>query len=185
MSKIHSGKLEINTSLMFADGSQIYKKFAADFIVHKKGFFIMAPSGVGKTHFIKNQKEKHWLDGDALWEATNAHPQGAWWLESLETMDEIDQRSDIITSQAKKLGFWIMGASNNWLKPDAIVLPHWSTHKKYIRIRETTNYDGGATSDRLGQVLGHRKWIKRWAKKGVPVFKTVADAATYLSGLEK
>ena len=183
MSEIHSGSLDSKVPLIFADGSAVYKKFAKEYVTHKRGFFILAPSGAGKTYFIKNQKEKHWIDGDAIWEATNAHPKGAWWLESIETMDEIDQKSDIITMQVKKLGFWIMGASNNWLKPDAVVLPNWNTHKKYIKTRETNTYDGGATSDRLPQVLGHRKWIRKWTKQGVPVFKSVKEADGYLVSL--
>lgn len=177
---VHFGKLDFKTPLMFADGSALYKKFAQESTPHKKGFFIMAPSGAGKTYFIERQKEKHWIDGDSLWEATNAHPKGEWWLWG-ELIDEIDSRSDFITREAKKLGFWIIGASNNWLKPDAIVLPHWSTHKKYIITREKNNYDGGATSDRLSQVLGHRKWIRKWAKKGVPVFKSVREAADFIA----
>ena len=183
MPKVHSGSLNLKTPLIFADGSSVYKKFAREFITHKRGFFIMAPSGAGKTHFINNQKKKHWMDGDALWEETKAHPKGAWWLEPLDTIDEIDQRCDVVTVQAKKLGFWIMGASNNWLKPDAIVLPNWSTHKKYIRFREMNDYDGGAKSDRLSQVLGHRRWIKQWVKKGVPEFKSIEEATNYLASI--
>lgn len=178
---VHFGTLDFKTPLMFVDGSSLYKKFAEEFITHKKGFFIMAPSGAGKTYFIDRQKEKHWIDGDSLWETANAHPKGEWWLESGEIIDEIDSRSDFITNEAKKIGFWVIGASNNWLKPDAIVLPNWSTHKKYIKAREMNNYDGGATSDRLSQVLRHRKWIRRWTKKGVPVFQSVEEAADSLA----
>lgn len=178
---VHFGTLDLKIPLMFSDGTEIYKKFAEKHVVHKKGFFIMAPSGAGKTYFIEHQKEKHWLDGDSLWEATNAHPKGEWWLEGGEVIDEIDQKSDVITAQAKKLGFWIIGASNNWLKPDAIVLPHWSTHKRYIKSRETESYDGGATSDRLNQVLGHRRWIRKWVKQGVPCFNSVQLAADFLA----
>ena len=37
-------------------------------------------------------------------------PKGEWWLEPLDVIDEVDQRSDIITVQAKKLGFglWVL-----------------------------------------------------------------------------
>lgn len=177
---IHTGALDFKTPLIFADGTKVYDEFKKNHITHKKGFFIMAPSGAGKTYFVNHQKEQHWMDGDKLWETTNAHPKGAWWTESFDIIDEIDMRSDFITLQAKKLGFWIIGASNNWLKPDAIVLPHWSTHKKYIRTREKENYDGGATSDRLSQVLFHRRWINKWTKKGVPKFKSVKEAAEFL-----
>src|SRR3989339_1217146 len=115
--------LNLNVPLIFTDGSSVYAKLTKEYITHKKGFFIMAPSGAGKTYFIKNQKEKHWIDGDDLWKAAKAHPKDGWWLEKISLIDEIDQRCDVITVQAKKLGFWIMGASNYWLKPDAIVIP--------------------------------------------------------------
>lgn len=136
------------TPLMFSDGSAVYDKFKKEYKTHKKGFFVLAPSGAGKTHFVKNQKAKHWIDGDILWAETNAHPKEEWWLDE-ESIPEVDQKSDIVTVQAKKMGFWIMGASNYWLKPDAVVIPNWSKHKKYIKIREENNYDGGAKSDRL------------------------------------
>lgn len=142
----------------------------------------MAPSGAGKTYFVKNQSGNDWIDGDELWMATNAHPEGEWWLEPVETINEIDARCDVITQEAKKLGFWIVGASNNWLQPDAIVLPDWETHKQWIRAREEGDYDGGAKSDALEQVLTHRKWIETWEEKGTPKFKTVQEAAAFLSG---
>jgi hypothetical protein len=184
MSNIHFGSLDPKTPLMFADGTDVYKKFTDEYKTHNKGFLIVAPSGAGKTYFINNQSEKHWIDGDSLWEAANAHPKGEWWLESGEVIDEIDRRSDFVSEQAKKLGLWIMGASNNWLRPDAIVLPDWETHKKYIEQRENNSYDGGATSGRLEQVLRHRKWIGRWEKEGVSVFNSIEEAANFLSNLD-
>jgi hypothetical protein len=171
------------TPLMFADGSAVYNQLSKQYIRHAKGYFIMAPSGSGKTHFVKHQSERHWLDGDDLWGMTKAHPSGEWWLDSVDKITIIDQRCDVVTAQAKSMGFWIVGASNSWLKPDAIVLPHWSTHKKYIRLRETGDYDGGATSGQLAGVLGHRKWIAKWARSGVPKFTSVAEAAEYLAKL--
>jgi hypothetical protein len=47
-----------------------------------------------------------------------------------------------------------------------------------------TAYDGGAKSDKLAQVLSHRKWIRQWAKKGVPEFKSIKEATDYLASLE-
>jgi len=175
MREIHFGKLDFKTPLIFTDGTDFFAKLGKKFITHKRGFFIMAPSGSGKTYFIDRQKEKHWMDGDSLWESANAHPKGMWWLESGQVIDEIDQRSDIITAEAKKMGFWIIGASNSWLKPDAIVLPHWSTHRKYIGVR------GEATPNMLKGVLGHRRWIRKWVKKGVPCFNSVKEAADFLA----
>jgi hypothetical protein len=157
---------------MFADGTEVYKKFADKYITHSKGFFVLAPSGTGKTHYIKSQSEKHWIDGDELWMATNAHPNNAWWTtgDASSSLREVDFRSDLITLQAKKLGFWVMGASNLWLRPDAIVIPDWEQHKQFIAKREQNNYDGGATTDRLQQVINHRERIQRHAKSDVPEF---------------
>lgn len=167
--------------LIFADGTQIYENLAKKYIQHKVGYFIMAPSGAGKTHFVKAQNEPHWLDGDDLWQQAKAQPDGEWWLESREFTDYVDVRSDVITYEAKSLGFWIVGASNNWLPPDAIVIPHLATHRKWITHREKHGYDGGLTSDRMAQVISHRKWISKWTAKGVPKFNTVPEAAAYLS----
>lgn len=190
--------LDPTIPIMFADGTDVYKKFAETFIVHERGFFILAPSGSGKTYYINAQKEKHWMDGDELWMATNAHPDNAWWTagDAAASLREVDFRSDLITLQAKKLGFWIMGASNLWLKPDAIVLPDWEQHKGYIANREQHNYDGGATMAKLQQVIEHRERIKQHGQNEIPEFRrlssdsstvptfdSVDKAAEYLSSL--
>ena len=167
--------------LVFTDGTSLYDELKKKYVTHRVGYFILAPSGAGKTHFVNGQIEPHWIDGDHLWMSAHAHPDSKWWLEPVEIINEIDSRSDVITVEAKKMGFWIVGASNYWLKPDAIVIPHWKTHKKYISVRETTHYDGGATSDKLHQVQAHRRWISKWAKKGVPSFKSVDEAASHLA----
>ncbi len=173
--------LDDTVPLVFADGTKVYEQLAQDYITHKKGYYILAPSGSGKTHFIESQEEKHWIDGDILSMSAKAHPEGEWWLKPLPEIIEIEKRSDIIIDQAKKLGFWIIGADNYDIVPDAIVIPHWSTHKKYISYREQGNYDGGATTDQLKSVLQSRKWISRHARKGVPKFKSVAEAAKFLA----
>ena len=181
MATPHFNLLDPHTPLVFADGSAMYQQLGQRYRQHARGYFILAPSGAGKTHFVERQTEPHWLDGDELWCLANAHPAGSWWLDGIETIMEIDRRCDVITAQAKKLGFWIVGASNVWLKPDAIVLPHWSTHKRYITHREHHNYDGGATTAQLKGVLNHRRWIDKWAKQGVPKFHSVAEAAAHLA----
>lgn len=173
--------LEADIPLVFADGTNTYKEMKSKYKTHKVGYFILAPSGAGKTYFIKNQKDNHWIDGDDLWMTARAHPEGEWWLEPISVIDEIDQRSDVITVQAKKLGFWIMGASNYWLKPDAVVIPNWQTHKKFIIQREEGEYDGGATSEHLEQVKKSRAWMSRWKKDGVPIIKSVEEAVNYLT----
>lgn len=167
---------------IFCDGETVYKKFLKEYVVHKKGLFIVAPSGSGKTYYVKQQTEKNWIDGDNVWKATGAHPKHAWWKEPLNTILEIDQKSDVITSECKKLGLWILGASNFWLVPDAIVIPQWNTQKEYILKREAENYDGGATSNDFAQVLRHRKALRKQAKiNKVKIFNTIEQAVKYLT----
>lgn len=171
---------------IFCNGEKVLEKFKKEYIVHKKGFFILAPSGAGKTYFVKNQTEKNWIDGDEIWTETNAQPKNDWWNKGLKIINEVEQRCDIITKQAIDNGLWIMGASNYWLMPDAIVLPDWETNKKYIIERENSNYDGGAKSDSFEQLNNHRVYMEKIAKDNkIPVFESIEKATVYLQNLEK
>lgn len=170
-----------STPLVFTDGTEIYNELKKIYKTHEQGYFIYGPSGVGKTYFIKHQTEKNWIDGDVLWNATKAFPKGAWWNLSVDEMDNIERRADVITEQAKKQGFWIIGASSVDVKPDAIVIPDYETHLSYIKYRETHNYDGGVKSDNLKKIEWDREYYARFQKDGVPVFKSVAEAADYLA----
>jgi hypothetical protein len=167
--------------VVFADGTAFYEKFAAKYKRHKKGLFILAPSGAGKTHFCTRQAEPHWIDGDDLWFGAGAHPKGPWWNEPIATINKIDMRCDILTHEAMENGFWIMGASNYWLTPNAIVIPPWETHKKFIAHREANNYDGGATTEDFDQVRGHITWMRTLEQKGVPVFESIEQAVGALT----
>lgn len=168
--------------LIFKDGTEFYKELGKKYIQHDKGLFILAPSGSGKTHFCKRQTQQDWIDGDELWMGSNAHPDGPWWEETLEVINRVDNRSDVITMEAKIEGFWIMGASNLWLKPDAIVIPDWEDHVKFIKHRQQNNYDGGATEERLGQVKEHIEVILKWHEDfNVPKFKSIEDAVNSLT----
>jgi len=168
--------------VIFQEGDNLYKTFESKYLTHERGLFILAPSGTGKTYYCTHQQAQHWIDGDELWIAAGAHPDGAWWNESIEVINRIDNRSDVITMEAKELGFWIMGASNLWLKPDAIVIPDWETHLGYIMHRETNNYDGGATSEGLEQVREHIAVIKKWNTDfGVPMFNSIEEAVEALT----
>ena len=171
---------------IFGQEESVYREFLAATIPHKIGYYILAPSGTGKTHFIKHQLENHWTDGDLLWEATGAHPKTEWWNGGLEMIKEVDARSDVVTAAAKRLGLWVLGASNNWLRPDAVVLPDWKTNVKYIAFREKNNYDGGLKTSQLQQLKNHRAEIRKMAKqKKVPIFLTVQEATEYISKLNK
>ncbi len=166
----------------FSDGTAIYKKTLKGFVTHKKGFFIVAPSGTGKSYFVRNQKTKHWIDGDVVWKATGAIPKGDWWKGGLEKISDVDQKCDVITSECKRMGYWVLGASYYWLIPDAIVIPDLKQQKRYIKAREFGGYDGGAKEADMKNVLNHRKWLVAQAKKNkVRVFKTIEDAVGALT----
>lgn len=170
--------------VVFTDGNSYYEDLGKKYIKHKFGLFILAPSGVGKTYYCQSQKEKHWIDGDDLWISAGSQPppSGKWWTQGLDVINRVDQRSDVITMDARIQGFWIMGASNFWLKPDGIVIPDWDTHVKYIKARQENNYDGGATLDALAQVRSHIETINKWnTEQGVPKFKSIDEAIDNLT----
>ncbi|MBV9282609.1 MAG: hypothetical protein JOZ41_21235 [Chloroflexi bacterium] len=167
--------------VVYVDGTEVYRRFMEEYLVHRKGLFIVAPSGSGKTYFVNRQTAMHWIDGDDLWIAAGAHPDRDWWNDDIEVVLAIDQRSDIITEQARRLGLWIIGASNYWLLPDAIVLPDWDTHQRYIVERERGYYDGGARQEDLSKVLDHRRWLTKLSNdEGIPIFTSVQEAASSL-----
>ncbi len=181
MKKEHINKLyQKSTPLIFSDGTKIYEELKKEYITHSKGYFIYGPSGIGKTYFINQQKEKKWIDGDLLWSITKAFPDGDWWNWSGEEIDQIERRADVITEQAKQLGFWIIGASSVNMIPDAIVIPDLKTHLDYIKHRESHNYDGGIKSDDLDKIKRNRKYFSRFEKDGVPIFKSVDEAVDFL-----
>lgn len=168
-------------SVIFKDGEEFFAGLSNKYKKHSKGFFILAPSGSGKTYFCTHQKESHWIDGDDLWISSGAHPDTDWWTQGLEVINYVDKRSDIVTMEAVRQGFWVMGASNYWLKPDAIVIPEWEDHKKKIANRFSNNYDGGATPEDHDQVLGHIEVIRKWHTDfNVPQFQSIQQAVDKL-----
>lgn len=168
--------------VVFSDGADFFDELGSKYKTHDKGLFILAPSGAGKTHFCQGQSEPDWIDGDELWLSSKAQPEGPWWTQGIEVINRVDQRSEVITMEAKLKGFWVMGASNYWLKPDAIVIPDWETHREYIRKREQENYDGGATSEALEQVIEHMQTITKWhTEHGVPKFESIDAAVSALT----
>lgn len=73
---LNSNLFDQNTPVVFTDGSSVFNELQEQYITHKKGFFIYDPSGVGKSYFVRHQKENHWIDGDYLWEVCHAFPKG-------------------------------------------------------------------------------------------------------------
>ncbi len=167
--------------VIFSSGSRYFDDLQHRYSKHNSGLFILAPSGAGKTFFCTHQPSNDWIDGDELWISSGAHPDLPWWTGGEEVIHRVDQRSDVVTMEAKLQGFWIMGASNFWLQPDAVVIPDWETHVAYIKNREEHHYDGGAKLDALEQVRSHVAVIEKWhTDYGVPKFKSIQDAVNAL-----
>lgn len=169
---------------MFIDKDNFYNKLAKAYVKHEVGFFILAPSGTGKTYFTSAQQTKDWIDGDVLWPLAGADTTGDEWINDLAVVVETNNNCDLVTEHAKKQGFWVIGASNSWLKPDAIVLPDWKTHLGYIEKRQSdsVNFDGGATLSDIDGLKGHIKWIKdKWSEEEVPYFTSIEDAVKFLA----
>ena len=167
--------------VVFANGTAIYDDLAKTYTRHTKGLFILAPSGTGKSYYVNKQSEKAWIDGDLLWVVTGADYSQDEWVESLEDIMEINGRSDVITQQAKKQGFWVLGSSNLFLQPDAIVIPDWGTHLTYISKRQSNTYDGGATTKDLEGLNSHINWITQKWKGTVPFFTSIEDAVAHVT----
>ncbi len=170
-----------DTPVIFSDGTSFYKELSNEFNTHPEGLFILAPSASGKTHFVESQTEKNWIDGDYLWSKANADLSSDDWNYSAEAVREINRRSDVITYQAKKLGFWIIGSSNDSLKPDAVVLLPLDKHIEYVKKRQGVPKSNGATEEDLDALLEHRAIIGLWKNEGVPSFESVQSAADYLA----
>jgi hypothetical protein len=116
---------------------------------HKHGRFILGPSGVGKTTFTESQIPDEdgrvdWLDADAIWYASGALPPQSteWWRKLGDgpgeyDIAELDRRCDEVTRQAKEMGLWLIGASDDGILPDAIIVPDWEQHVAQIAARES------------------------------------------------
>lgn len=170
--------------VIFANGTSFFEELGKKFITHDKGLFIMSPSGAGKTHFYKQQSELHWIDGDDLWRDANAQPpvEDAWWDGGVSVIEQVEQRSDIITSQAVEQGFWILGSVNFWYKPHAIVIPPWEVLMERIKKRQGGDYDGGLTDKHLDQLITHIGIINQWhIKHDVPRFESIDEAVKALT----
>ncbi len=171
----------LDIPVVFANGTDVYDRLAQSYRRHAKGYFLLAPSGAGKTYFVDHQVLPDWIDGDVLWQAVGALPDGEWWNLPLERIMELEARCDLITQEARRLGFWVLGGSNTWLQPDAVVLPHWQTQKYRMGLRLKHNYDGGLAPDQTGKALTQRRWFSRWTKQGVPKFTSIEAAAASLA----
>ena len=177
--KIESSKVPV----VFTDGSKVYEELAKEYIRHDSGLFILAPSGTGKTYFVESQVDKNWIDGDVVWPLTGADFSDDDWNFSPMQVDEINARCDVVTHELRKLGFWVMGSSNKFLKPDAIVIPEWEQHIAMVQKREDSDkFDGGAKPKDHANLKNHIESIKKkWPKEKVPYFKSIEAAVDFLS----
>ena len=170
-------------SVIYADGDAFFDKLEKRFVRHAKGLFILTPSGAGKTHFCKRQKEQNWIDGDKLYLSAGVHPDKyEWWKKGVHVINRVEQRCDVITAEAIDRGFWVMSSVNYWLKPSALVVPSLDRLKEQIQKREQENYDGGLKEEDWEQLIIHIGIIRHWSMiYGVPEFKSINEAVDKLT----
>lgn len=170
--------------VIYEDGSNFFKELEKKFKRHEKGFFILTPSGAGKTYYCKRQNEQNWIDGDDLYFDTGAQPpvEYEWWNMGPHIINRVEQRCDVITAEAVDRGFWVMGSINYWLKPDAIVIPSVDTLMKQIKQRQNEGYDGGLKDEHFEQLIVHIGIIRDWyIKYDVPQYKSIDEAVNSLT----
>ena len=155
---------------MFCDGSKIYDNYSKTYKKHKKGYVILGPPGIGKTHYVKHQKENNWIDQDDLY-----NDLGVEWhyKENDKKYSKLNYlRADYISEQTKLLGYRIIGSLFWNYKADAIVIPPIELHKHYLLNR----YDLD-----LEFVLQVRNILLEQSKKdNIPLFTNINSAIQFL-----
>ena len=163
---------DIKSKFMFTSGKRKYNSIDKKYKCHKKGYYILAPPGSGKSYYIRHLdgEKKDWLDADILCNACNT----CWHLNKKNPVElRLNYlRNEYIIEQSRALGYRILG-SLFWedIKPDAIVMPDYKDHKKLFQKRNDIN---------LTFIKKIRSLILKLAKKKkVKVFKTIPEAIKY------
>ena len=72
-------RLDKVAPIIYTSGKSLFKRYMDNYVIHTKGYFILAPSGSGKTYYVNHQRFKDWIDGDVLWDEAGAFPAWGWW----------------------------------------------------------------------------------------------------------
>lgn len=157
----------------FTDGTSVYQHFDKEYKRHEKGYVILGPSGMGKTTYIRSQKEKNWIDSDDL-----LGQLGVNWHHNEDDNVQFKlnyMRADYMLEQSKQYGYRILGALFWDYKADAMVIPDYEQHKKYMAQR--TDLDLSKINDIRQIYFGHAM------KHDIPIFGTIEEAVNYLENL--
>ena len=167
------------STFKFSDGSKVYKKYDKKYKRHEKGLVILGPPGIGKTTFIRKDENQIWKSGEKLdWidQDDLLHELGVDWHFNSNNQEDFRlnyMRADYITEQSKQLGYWLIGSLFWEYKADAIVIPPWSIHEKYIKNR------GDLNPNMVKQI---RKLLFKQAKQmKIPLFLSIEDAVESLT----
>ena len=156
----------------FTDGSCVYNNFKKSYNVHKNGFVILGPPGIGKTTFVQNQPllKKDWIDSDDL-----LSELGVDWKHNNNNVILNYMRADYILEQSKLFGFRLIGGLFWEYVSDAMVIPKLGTHLSFALQRNDINKDA---------IIECRQLFKDHAEKyNIPIFESINDAIKYLNKL--
>jgi len=139
---------------------------------------ILGPPGIGKTTFVRKNEDAIWKSGNKLdWidQDDLCNELGVDWHHNSNNQVDFKlnyQRADYITEQSKQMGYRLIGSLFWEYKADAIVIPPWDIHSKYLENRKDLNHN---------VVKEVRKILEDQAKKmKIPVFKSIEEAVKFL-----
>ena len=163
----------MTSKLMFADATNIYNKYSQLYKKHTQGYIILGPPASGKTTFVNNQVNKHWIDADDLF-----NDLGVDWHYNSSNHIQLKlnyTRADYILQQSKLFGFRIIGSLFWDYDPDAIVIPPLDIHIKYINYRTDLKY--------IEVIKIRNSLIQKSKNKNIPTFNSCIEAVNYINSL--
>jgi hypothetical protein len=162
------------------NGDAVFKELDKKYNKHKKGYVILGPMAIGKTHWMDSQKPKKgkvdWLDQDEYLLKIGAINWDVWKNPRPNSTNYKLQymRADYGTTLAKSLGYRMIGSNFLTLVPDAIVIIPEDLHQIYMGKRNKSK----KFRDNIGRVKNMLEIIAKNNK--VPVFPSVEEAVNFL-----
>jgi hypothetical protein len=143
--------------------------------LHATGVHVVGPSGTGKSHFVRGQREgqRRWSDADPLLWDCGAMPRPG---EPIDDHEAMMRESDRAVAYARSKGLWLLGAT--WWEfetVDAFVLLPEAEGRQYLAMKSGDEAFAPDYYDR--ELAPHIAFVRAEAPKhDVPLFESLRDA---------